>query len=81
MDVDVGHPGLAWLNSRVGLESTITRPYTGVTVSTAANKFAELGCLGRRVSLSALGLPAGIESNGIQLLNRASPPASYLDYA
>jgi hypothetical protein len=57
---------LAWLNSRAGLEATITRPYHPLGV--AAH---ELSCLGRTVTLGASGLPEKIEANGVQLL--ASP--------
>ena len=59
---------LKWLNSRSGLESTVTRPYHPLGVSAH-----DLSCLGRMVSLGDLGLPAKIVANGVSLL--AAPMA------
>jgi hypothetical protein len=55
---------MAWLNSRVGIEETVTRPFSPLSLSAAG----VLHCLGRSVKLSALGLPGSVESNGVQLL-------------
>ena len=55
---------LAWLNSRVGLASTVTRPYHPLEVNSRA-----ISCLGRTVHFGPTGLPSQIIANGISLLS------------
>lgn len=54
---------LAWLNSRVGLAPTVTRPYHPLEVISR-----EVSCLGRTVHFGQTGLPSQIIANGINIL-------------
>ena len=51
------HSRLRWLNSQIGFDDEVIAPYTPLVM-----KDKTIGCLGREVTLSSLGLPAGITS-------------------
>ncbi len=51
------HSRLRWLNSRIGFDDEVIAPYTPLVM-----KGRTIGCLGREVELSSLGLPASITS-------------------
>ena len=51
------HSRLRWLNSRIGFDDEVIAPYTPLVM-----KERTIGCLGREVELSSLGLPASIKS-------------------
>ena len=51
------HSRLRWLNSRIGFDDEVIAPYTPLVM-----KGKTIGCLGRDVTLSPLGLPASITS-------------------
>lgn len=51
------HSRLRWLNSQIGFDDEVIAPYTPLVLNDKT-----IDCLGRRVTLSALGLPAGITS-------------------
>ena len=51
------HSRLRWLNSRIGFDDEVIAPYTPLTMNGRT-----IGCLGREVELSPLGLPASITS-------------------
>jgi hypothetical protein len=54
---------LRWLNSEIGAGDAPTAPFTALTVEGATT-----GCLNRTVTFGASGLPAGIRSNGVEVL-------------
>jgi len=56
---------LKWLNSRSGLEETITSPYTPLHVQGTS-----ISCLGRQVRIGQNGFPESITASGIELLAR-----------
>ena len=61
---------LRWLNSKVGQQATVTRPYHPVQLAAGAAAAAgpELTVLGRTVRLGPVGLPSAITANGVALL-------------
>lgn len=51
------HSRLRWLNSQIGFDDEVIAPYTPLVLNDKT-----IGCLGREVTLSPTGLPAGITS-------------------
>ncbi len=66
-DGGVGNPAsfarLAWLNSPIGLEDTITPPYTPMSV-----EGRQINCMGKTVTLGQNGLPKSIKAGGNEVL-------------
>ncbi len=54
---------LRWLDSTIGLDDTVTRPYTPLEV-----RGATVQCLGRAVRFGTLALPESLLSNGREIL-------------
>ncbi|HZY63053.1 MAG TPA: glycoside hydrolase domain-containing protein, partial [Edaphobacter sp.] len=54
---------LGWLNSRIGLDDTVTAPYTPIKMQGEV-----IHCLGREICLGKTGLPVSIRANGKELL-------------
>ena len=66
-DGGVDQPGrlarLKWLDSRLGLDETITAPYTPLV-----KEADTIACLGRRIRLAADGFPESIQAGASELL-------------
>jgi len=56
---------LRWLDSTIGLDDTVVAPYTMLKVTDNG-----VGCLGRDVRFSRLGLPESMKSGGREILAR-----------
>jgi hypothetical protein len=63
---------LRWLDSTIGLDETVTRPYTPLEV-----RGSTVACLGRQVRFGALALPESIRSNDLEIL--AAPVTLVID--
>ncbi len=56
---------LRWLDSTIGLDDGIVKPYTPLEVNGRTVK-----CLGRQVEFAGTGLPKSIQSKGIEILSK-----------
>ncbi|MGB9597930.1 MAG: glycoside hydrolase domain-containing protein, partial [Candidatus Poribacteria bacterium] len=56
---------LRWLNSTIGLDDEVTKPYTPLKINGK-----EVECLGRSVKFADNGLPDGIKSSSYEILAR-----------
>jgi hypothetical protein len=65
VDVPRNLARLKWLDSTLGSEDTITRPYTPLAVSGST-----VSCLGRSVRFGGDGFPASVRSGALELLAR-----------
>jgi len=65
---------LRWLDSEIGLEETVTHPYTPLAV-----RGTTVACLGREVRFGALALPESIRANDREIL--AAPIALVIERA
>ena len=54
---------IGWLNSEIGLDESITAPYTPLQLQGST-----IACLGREIRLGENGLPVSIRANGRELL-------------